>query len=59
MSEKYAKKTVREARTQDTYHLYLGDVTKSAQKRMEKETFCHKKPDLLIIVVQTYREDSG
>lgn len=59
MSETYAKRTVRGARTQDTYNPSLGDVTKSAQKRMEKETFCHKKPDLLIIVVQTYREDSG
>lgn len=46
MSETYAKRTVREARTQDTYNPYLGDMTKSAQKKMEKETFLPQKASL-------------
>lgn len=43
MSETCANGTVREKRTQDTYHLHLGDVTGSARKRTEKETFLPQK----------------
>lgn len=51
MLETYAKRTVREERTQDTYNPYLGERWQSlTRKEQKRKHFCHEKPDALIIV---------